>query len=549
VLSLPVITYDLRRRARRRGTYWLRVAVGLAGLLACGLPLASLEASGVTAETGKEVFDGIVAAVFLVCCCGCLLTADAIGSERRDGTLGLLVLTRVRGLDLLLGKLGSAGMTGLCGMAAFFPALMVPVLAGGVTGSEASRKGLALLVTLFLALAIGLWASAIRNDRFKAVRLACIVLVCLAFLPLAFWGYASPPLNYGAAISPVLPAILASDDEYQQTPELYWISLATVVSLASLFLLRASVRLRGNWVDNVTGSFTETRPLMLRLAKRRAAPLKGNRDPLEWLVRHQPGIRKPVWAATALVLIYFVVSGAGMGSLWSLSVAGFWIVYTVASALADALFGAAAGRFFVEARRSGHLELLLTTPAGANLLRSYWRALIKLFLWPVVFLIVADLLHTTLILNTWGTQSTGAGLWSGSDLWWSTQYPVTWGFEIIETLFEISGVCWLAVWLALRGETQLTIAGWAAGLGTGAPLLMKLALWLGLQPFLSQQISNWGWMWPWLVTTWAEQIVCIAYYTAVISFIRRRVTRELSGSTPYTPHQSQEPSLSPIPTM
>src|SRR5262245_10381843 len=120
---LPVIERELRRRSRRRLTYWSRVGVALGGLLVAIPPLLSSDLLGSvdSTEAAQQIFNGLVVALFLLCAASCLLTADAIGQERRDGTLGLLMLTRVRGVDLLLGKLGSCGISALGAVAAFLP--------------------------------------------------------------------------------------------------------------------------------------------------------------------------------------------------------------------------------------------------------------------------------------------------------------------------------------------------------------------------------------------------------------------------------------------
>src|ERR1044071_9279281 len=39
-----------------------------------------------------------------------LLTADCVSRERREGTLGLLFLTDLRGIDVILGKLAAKGI-------------------------------------------------------------------------------------------------------------------------------------------------------------------------------------------------------------------------------------------------------------------------------------------------------------------------------------------------------------------------------------------------------------------------------------------------------
>src|SRR5262249_29878726 len=150
---------DLRLRSRGKAAYWLRVGVALAGLLVCLPPLLESDPGSPGSDTGREIFDAVVGAAFVLCCGACLLSADAIGTERRDGTLGLLLLTRVRGFDLLIGKLGASALAGFCAVVAFLPVLMIPVLAGGVPAGEAARKGAALVNTLFLALAAGLYSS------------------------------------------------------------------------------------------------------------------------------------------------------------------------------------------------------------------------------------------------------------------------------------------------------------------------------------------------------------------------------------------------------
>ena len=52
-------------------------------------------------------------------------------------------------------------------LAAFLPMLMIPVLAGGVTGGEALREGLVLLNTFWFSLCAGLWASARSEESFQ----------------------------------------------------------------------------------------------------------------------------------------------------------------------------------------------------------------------------------------------------------------------------------------------------------------------------------------------------------------------------------------------
>ena len=146
---LPILERELRVRARSRGTYWSRFAVALAAGLAWLPQLMWSGWIGAPGAMGQSLLNATVITGLLVCCAACFLTADVISSERRNGTLGLLLLTRVTAFDVLLGKLGSAGLSSLCALAAFLPMLMVPVLAGGVTGGRLSVKGWSCLMRSF----------------------------------------------------------------------------------------------------------------------------------------------------------------------------------------------------------------------------------------------------------------------------------------------------------------------------------------------------------------------------------------------------------------
>src|SRR3989442_433954 len=128
---LPIFERELSLWARNRGTYWGRFAVALCGMVVCLPQLGGMGWFGSPSTLGRYVFNGLVGAGFLLSSCGCFLTADAISAERREGTLPLLLLTRVRPFDIVTGKLGSTGLASLCAVVALWPLLMIPVLRVG----------------------------------------------------------------------------------------------------------------------------------------------------------------------------------------------------------------------------------------------------------------------------------------------------------------------------------------------------------------------------------------------------------------------------------
>ena len=125
----PIVVRELRARSRLKATFWLRALVVIVGILIC-LPQLTIAGSYTApSQIGKSIFYSVVIAAFVLSSCGCFLTADALSSERREGTLGLLLLTRVKVLDILLGKLSSIGLSSICGLIAFSPFLMLPLFA------------------------------------------------------------------------------------------------------------------------------------------------------------------------------------------------------------------------------------------------------------------------------------------------------------------------------------------------------------------------------------------------------------------------------------
>ena len=79
-------------------------------------------------------------------------TADSLSAEKREGTLGLLFLTDLKGYDVVLGKFFASSLTSFYALLAMIPALAIPVLLGGVMGAKFRLLVLALINALFFPL-------------------------------------------------------------------------------------------------------------------------------------------------------------------------------------------------------------------------------------------------------------------------------------------------------------------------------------------------------------------------------------------------------------
>jgi hypothetical protein len=521
---LPVLERDLRVRARGKAAYWLRVGVALAGLLVCLPPLLATNPGSPGSDTGKEIFDAVVAAAFVLCCGACLLSADAIGSERRDGTLGLLMLTRVHGFDLLVGKFGASALAGLGAVAAFLPVLMIPILAGGVPAGEAMRKSAALLNTLFFSLAVGLYCSSRTHERFKASMVALGTVGTIIVVPWIL-SVLAHYFTFFSVVSPLVALEMAADGEFQSNRGLFCGSIALLHLLGWLLLATATLRIdrilrsSRDGVD-LGGSALEVRS---RRGKGWFDGKTGRNAPVEWLVQSQPGVRPLLWLATSVVISFLGFFWAGFNWVGlALSMTGFWLVYAVCSGGTDAMMAVVAGQFFHNARRAGQLEPLATTPVGArDIVTGQWRALKELLSWPVAVCISAILIHSTFLLN-----NSQEMMFTRALGWWVAKFFVTWIFDIAVTISGILAMCRLGMWLALRARSRVTVALWAAFLGTGVPALFRLGLsgiLQGLVPNLTVQQEAW------IVTNWMDELIVVVYYLCLIRFAKTRLERQTSS--------------------
>jgi hypothetical protein len=417
------------------------------------------------AALGKGIFEGIITAGFVLSCCACLLTADSISAERREGTLGLLLLTRARIFDVLLGKLGSIGLTCLCALVAFLSLLMVPVLIGGVTGGEAFRKGLVLLNTVFLSLTAGFYASASEENLGRAVKKALAITAAMLLLPLLAWEF-TRQLRFLGWLSPFSALLCGSDFAYRSgAARSYWFSLLSIQVLAWVLLLAAAWQLR-LWIQerpaHVRSSRTPARwdiPASPRLGWK---PLK--MSPVEWLVERQGGIRGGLWAA-ALVAHLNQTMVPLLGRFGRMSL-GYYVPSLAFSLLSGSLIAWAASRFFIDARRNGQLELLLTTPAGASeIVSDQWKALKRLLFWPVLVML-SPVFFRALIIATHAMAT---------PLRFNLAYdPFLLVLHVGSIVCSVGALCWLGLLFGFRCRSQAGAIARSVIVAVGVPFLISL---------------------------------------------------------------------------
>lgn len=490
---------------------------------------------GSARNLGPAAFYTLVGTAFLLCCAASLLTADVISRERREGTLGLLLLTRVRGFDVLLGKLTSAGIVSLGGLVALLPVLMIPILAGGITGGEVLRETGALLNTLFFALSLGLWASASQTDRARATRATIVTFAAVSFIPLACFVVPTYPM----VASPLMTIFAATDRAYRGNSAVYWASLAIVQLISWLFLRNAARKMRRSRGDDDAGTQSEPAPTVrpslpssprsmdpqLTLPFPTALPASRWRSstsmsPVEWLVRRQRGMTLLLWIGAVTSLFHYftyLLYRPFMGfSAWAIISS---LPSLAISILAGACFAFVASRFFMEARRSGELELLLSTPMGAErIIMDQWKALERLMVGPALFLICIGLLRL-LPLVTSINNSPGIPAYT----------LIAAGMALVNTVAGLGAICWVGLWFGLKARSQAAAVVWTAGLAKSLPYLFGIILSLLLRFVFPAPLGNPNGIASAIVVLLPSVAVFFSYWGLIVA-ARGRLRLELAGA-------------------
>ena len=152
---LTVVERELRVAARRKGVRRSRLFCALIGVAVVAWFLLIPNLNG-PQQFGQFLFYTLsVVTFFIAGFSGFIATSDCLSEEKREGTLGLLFLTELKGTDIIVGKLVASSLGVIYGLLGILPVLAISILAGGVSGTDFTRVALTALNLLFLSLSIG----------------------------------------------------------------------------------------------------------------------------------------------------------------------------------------------------------------------------------------------------------------------------------------------------------------------------------------------------------------------------------------------------------
>jgi len=470
---LPIVGRELRVAARRRGTYWNRtltafVAIALTAVL---LLLATREP---TKEIGKMLFSMLSGLFFLTSfLAGIRYTADCLSEEKREGTLGLLFLTDLKGYDVVFGKLAATSLNAFYGLMSILPVMAIPLLLGGVSVNEFWRMALVLANTMFFSLAIGMFASSINRSARKAMAATFALLLLVNAGPPSVGAYVAYANRLNAVPEQYLLSsagysyTLAFDQFYRtQASQFLWSVLLTH-GMGWLFLAFANIGARRAWQDRPAGAARlRWRERWLQwsygnTSERRAFRTRRlDRNPCFWLGgRHR---LKPM-------LVWGILGVLGCCWFWAyLKWKDDWLneaTYVFTAVLLHTMLklwaASEACQKFGADRRSGALELLLSTPLTVReVLRGQMLSLRRQFLAPVAAVVAVDFVF--MFAGYSQVSVSGGSFWT----WFCLA-------GISSFVADIYTLCWTGMWLGLTSKH--------INRATGATVVRVLVLpWLAL---------------------------------------------------------------------
>lgn len=486
---LPIAERELRVAARRRGTYWVRPAAAGAALVLAALMLMGLARESPVEQARALFFSLSFLAFSYAVLGGMLATADAISEEKRDGTLGLLFLTTLRGHDVVVGKLAAGSLRAVSGLVAVLPVMALPLLLGSIDARTVGHVALVLGNTMFLSMTLGVLVSVWARDPrgalgggllalgglFVLVPVLRWLFIDYVLVDALHWYQPAPgrpePLTWVLWSNPFMALWWAMSGVLRGGPAAggdFVAAMWTQHGLAWVALLAACMRVPHSWRDGTVGG-ASGRPgsrrgtRMVALGGRLVRNRHLEPHPFAWIITRE---RRPLWRLWAGLLVIFGVWVWGY-----LEVRDDWLVPAMALVVLAAAGGwlklqmaGMACRPWNEHRRSGALELLLCTPqTPADLTAGHLAGLRRTMLPPLVAVVAGAGVLMSAAVRQEGSMS-------------DVQESV-WAFLVMAVVLvlDLWTLAWAGMWQGLRRAKYLrAVAG-----TVGWVLVLPWALFLG----------------------------------------------------------------------
>ena len=404
---LPIVSRELRVASQRRGTYRTRLgAAVLALLFFCYLYLFTNWGDFDSNRLGLNILILLSSLAFVYSLlAGVIHTADCLSGERRQGTMGLLFLTRLRSHDVTAGKLAAHSLASLYSLTAVVPILGLSMLFGGVANHQFIHTALALFATLLLSLSVGMLTSSLFQEAKQSMTAAILILLLVTFAcPLVenILRAKTSPLWQHTFLTAISPVILLTSSWSGINSSPFWPSFILILGVSTSAMIGATV-MTARWqrgeepteAASLSAANVPTRRRRIsawvsRQTRRLPIPRIpfAIRHPFDRLVHRKPSGNRILWlllGSCGLALTWLFFQKEQMYLVFGLyALLPLHIVLKI-------LIAAEACRRIQDDRANGLLELLAITPEPVSVLPlAYTRTIRHYFAEPVSLLAVLN---------------------------------------------------------------------------------------------------------------------------------------------------------------
>jgi hypothetical protein len=236
-----------------------------------------------------------------------------------------------------------------------------------------------------------------------------------------------------------------------------------------------------------------------------------------------------LWLAATIASLQLVLFGFGSGLL-GFRIGAFlgisWAFGLVVLALSGSIFAWVASRFFIEARRTGELDLLATTPLGAQeIVSTQWSILKRWLTGPVLLMLAPVVLQAaTLLFQIYSP---------GPPSFWRHYYGASLLLNALNTVLRTGALCWVGLWCGLRADNQARAILWTLLLVEAPPYLVSLGWGFLFRSFI---VAGAG-LSPWIFGYLVPPAVAVLYFLWLISLARRQLGKGIASAEPFSPGQ------------
>lgn len=461
VLTLPIAQREMLVLAKSPTLYRTRITQSIV-LLCLGIGFGLLY-HYVGLQALGQIVPMLTFILLLMCLfAGVHLTADSIAKEKREGTLGLLLLTHLTPFQIVFGKLIAHGLIGFYSVIIAVPLLSLIMILGGTRLADIFLIAIAAFNTLFFSAAVGLWASSQHVERKKAGATGTWMVVAFWWgIPILaqllnyfkFPGWTAQVLNLFAVNGMFNSTFAGPRVRMIDSP---WVSMLCTHLLGWAFLGMAVYYVRTRWQDQPAKPRFSIRAWWKQISLGKPATrqlLRENlmdRNPFLWLASRDRLRSFNLWTFTVLMMAFMawqVSSGwPGSGVLLTMAV-------TLCFAHKAMVSTAAAHQLAVE-QEQGTLEMLLSTPLTVQrVIKGQLLATVRQFRGSVFLCMLVQLALITLVLSwePFGDQNAliaaGIGVNAGIYLFdlYAMAWAGMWGVVIVKEAKNAAGAALLRI--------------------------------------------------------------------------------------------------------